>query len=147
MLKDRSAVKQFTRGGERTMRSATGNNPMKFMPDTGAALEVMFLKQRDGFMHGPDGFENALRDIRRHQTAVFAALQPALAELLSNLSPDEIEAAVGGGFLGTGSRAKYWDAFVARWDEKASVGDNGMLDAFLQAFAESYAAAAGKAGT
>jgi len=144
MLQDRAAVKQFTKGGERTMRSATGNNPMKFMPDTVSAIEVMFLKHRDGFMQGPDGFENALRDIRRHQTAVFAALQPALAALLSGLSPDEIEANVGGGLLGSGSRARFWEAYVAQWDEKATAGDNGMLDAFLHAFADAYAAAVGK---
>jgi len=146
MLQDRAAVKQFTKGGERTMRSATGNNPMKFMPDTVSAIEVMFLKHRDGFMQGPDGFDNALRDIRRHQTAVFAALQPALAALLSGLSPNEIEASVGSGILGSGSRAKFWEAYVAQWDEKAAAGDNGLLDSFLQSFADAYAAAAGKAG-
>ncbi len=146
MLQDRAAVKQFTKGGERTMRSATGNNPMKFMPDAVAAIEVMFLKHRDGFMQGAEGFDNALRDIRRHQTAVFSALQPALAALLEGLAPDEIEAAVGSGMLGSGNRAKFWEAYVARWDRKAETGDNGMLDAFLHAFAEAYAAAAGQAG-
>lgn len=145
MLQDRAAVKQFTKGGERTMRSATGNNPMKFMPDAVAAIEVMFLKHRDGFMQGADGFDNALRDIRRHQSAVFAALQPALAALLSGFSPDEIEEAVGSGMLGSGNRAKFWDAYVQAWDTKATAGDNGLLDAFLHAFAEAYAAAAGQA--
>lgn len=145
MLQDRAAVKQFTKGGERTMRSATGNNPMKFMPDAMAAIEVMFLKHRDGFMKGDDGFDNALRDIRRHQTAVFAALQPALAALLAGLSPDEIEGAVGSGMLGSGNRAKFWDAYVEAWDAKAAAGDNGLLDAFLHAFADAYAAAAGQA--
>ncbi len=146
MLKDRAAVKQFTKGGERTMRSATGNNPMKFLPDTTQALEAMFLKPRDGFMNGPDGFDNALRDIRRHQSAVFAALQPALASLLSGLSPDEIEDSAGSGMLGGASKGRFWDSFVERWDTKAEAGDNGMLDAFLTAFAAAYAAAAGQAG-
>ena len=110
-----------------------------------AAIEVMFLKHRDGFMQGPDGFDNALRDIRRHQTAVFAALQPALAALLSGLSPDEIEETVGSGLLGSGNRAKFWDAYVEKWDAKAAAGDNGLLDAFLHSFAEAYSAAAGQA--
>ena len=143
MLQDRAAVKHFTRGGERTMRSATGNNPMKFMPDTEQAMETMFLKPRDGFMRGPDGFENALFDIRQHQGAVFAALQPALAQLLSGLSPDEIGGEAGGGIMG-GGKSKSWDVFVERWDGKAAIGDNGMLDAFLDAFSKSYAEAIGK---
>lgn len=145
MLQDRAAVKQFTKGGERTMRSATGNNPMKFLPDTQQALEIMFLKPRDGFMAAPEGFENALRDIRRHQSAVFAALQPALASVLSGMSPDEIEDGAGTGLLGGASKSKFWDAYVERWDAKAEAGENGLLDSFLQAFARAYAAAAGKA--
>ena len=139
MLQDRANVKQFTRGGERTMRSATGNNPMKFLPDSQQALEAMFLKPRDGFMMGPDGFENALKDLRLHQMAVFAALQPALAEVLRGLSPDEIEGrdATAPNLLSSG-KGKHWDTFVKRWDDKAQQGDHGMLDAFLQAFSRAY---------
>ena len=145
MLQDRAAVKQFTRGGERTLRSATGNNPLKFLPDSEQALEALFLKHRDGFMKGPDGFENALRDIRRHQTAVFAALQPALAQVLSGLSPEEIEEARGSGLLSGSGKGRAWETFVERWDAKADKGENGMLDAFLEAFAEAYARAVSRA--
>lgn len=143
MLQDRAAVKQFTKGGDRTMRSATGNNPLKFLPDAEQAVEAMFLKPRDGFMEGPEGFQNALSDIRNHQSAVFAALQPALASLLSGLSPDEIEDSAGSGILGGASKNKLWEAYVERWDTKAEAGDHGLLDAFLAAFAKSYIEAVG----
>lgn len=146
MLQDRANVKHFTKGGERTMRSATGNNPMKFLPDTDQALEAMFFKPRDGFMNGTDGFDNALKDIRMHQGAVFAALQPALAKVLEGLSPDEIADEAGSGLLGGSSRAKAWESFVERWDTKANTGDNGMLDAFLEAFAKAYSAASARQG-
>ena len=63
LLQDRANVKQFTKGGDRTMRSATGNNPLKFLPDANQALDAMFLNPRDGFMAGADGFENALKDV------------------------------------------------------------------------------------
>ena len=146
MLQDRASVKQFTRGGERTMRSAIGNNPMKFLPDAEQAFSAMYLKPRDGFMAGAEGFENALGDIRRHQMAVFAALQPALAEVLSGLSPDDIEnrETTAGNLLSGSKKGRHWEAFVSRWDEKASTGDHGMLDAFLRAFAKAYAEAASK---
>ncbi len=140
MLKDRAAVKHFTRGGERTMRSASGNNPMKFLPDTEQALEAMFLKPRDGFMKGPDGFENALHDIRQHQAAVFAALQPALAHVLAGLSPEEVSGEAGSGIMG-GGKSRAWETFVERWDAKAETGENGMLDVFLSAFSKAYAEA------
>ncbi|KIN75121.1 Type VI secretion system FHA domain protein [Sulfitobacter noctilucae] len=146
MLQDRASVKQFTRGGERTMRSATGNNPMKFLPDAEQAFVALFLEPRQGFMQGAEGFENALRDLRQHQKAVFAALQPALADVLTGLSPDEIEDRDGktGNLLAGSKRGRHWDAFVQRWDEKASGGDHGMLDVFLRAFAKAYAEAAVK---
>jgi type VI secretion system protein ImpI len=146
LLRDRSAVKQFTRGGERTMRSATGNNPMKFLPDAEQIIEAMFLRRRDGFMEGAEGLGNALADIRRHQAAFFAALQPALAAVLSGLSPDEVEDGAGSGILGAASKGKLWETYIQRWDAKVEAGEHGMLDAFLDAFAKHYAAAVGKAG-
>ncbi|RAP41100.1 hypothetical protein BYZ73_11765 [Rhodovulum viride] len=144
MLRDRASVKQFTRSGERTMRSASGNNPMKFLPDTDAALEVLFLVPRDGFLAGPEGFETALADLARHQQGIFAAIQPALAAVLEGLAPEAVEAGTTGGNLLAGSRkARAWDSYVARWDALAGKGENGMLDAFLDAFAEAYARAQG----
>ncbi|ARC90726.1 type VI secretion system-associated FHA domain protein TagH [Rhodovulum sp. MB263] len=144
MLRDRASVKQFTRSGERTMRSASGNNPMKFLPDTDAALEALFLVPRDGFLAGPEGFETALSDLARHQQGIFAALQPALAAVLDGLAPEAVEAEATGGNLLAGSRkARAWDSYVARWDALAGKGENGMLDAFLDAFAEAYARAQG----
>lgn len=146
MLRDRANVKQFTRGGERTMRSATGNNPMKFLADAEQAFDALFVRPRPGFMMGAEGFESALGDLRRHQAAVFAALQPALAEVLEGLSPEEISerGETASGLLAGSKRGRNWDAFVALWDEKSSAGDHGMLDLFLQAFARAYAEAAAR---
>ena len=122
------------------MRVATGNNPMKFMADPDQAFEALFVKPRDGYLTGPDGFENALVDIRRHQAAVIAAVQPALAEMLDGLSPTEIEEETGGGMLGGGAR-KAWDEFSKRWETRAAQGENGMLDAFIKAFSRHYSEA------
>lgn len=141
LLQVRDAAKQFTRGGERTMRRNSDNNPLKFLPNADQAIEAMYLKHRAGFLKGPDGIAEALRDVRVHQTAVFAAIQPALAQLLGDLSPEEIEqaAGAGGGMLGSGKRTKAWETFVERWDGKASSYDNGMLGEFLEHFAKAYA--------
>lgn len=148
MLKDRANVKQFTRGGERTMRSATDNNPMKFMQDAEQAFSTLLIKPRDGFMTGAEGFENALSDLRNHQTAVFAALQPALAEVLAGLAPDEVSDRddTSKNLLSGSKKARNWDAFVKRWDTKTGMGDHGMLDVFLNAFAKAYASATADSG-
>lgn len=145
MLQDRASAKKFTKGGERTMMGNTENNPLKFLPDAAQALEVMFLAPRPGFMDGGKGVDSALKDVRTHQMAVFAAIQPALIQLLSDISPEAIEDTAGGGVLGGGKR-KSWDTFVERWDKKVGSHENGMLDAFLAHFAEAYVAAVKKSG-
>ena len=144
MLQDRASAKKFTKGGDRTMMGNTENNPLKFLPDAAQALEVMFLAPRTGFMNGGKGVDEALKDVRTHQMAIFAAIQPALIALLSDISPEAIEEDAGGGVLGGGKR-KSWDTFVERWDAKVGNHENGMLDAFLKHFAEAYVAAVGKA--
>lgn len=140
MLQDRAAVKLFVSNEDRTMRVASGNNPMKFMVDRDQAFEAMFLAPREGYQTGAEGFENALRDVRTHQAAVIAALQPALAEILDGLSPDDIEGDMGKGMLSGGGR-KSWDEFVKRWEARAAQGENGMLDAFVKAFSAHYSKA------
>ena len=138
-LQDRAAARHFTRAGERTMRGATDNNPLKFLPDVEQALEAMFLRPRAGFLQGPEALAEALLDLRRHQVALFAALQPALGALLGDLAPEEVEKAGGGGGLLGGSRkAKAWETFVERWDAKSAPHENGMLDEFLRHFAAAY---------
>lgn len=143
MLQDRATTKRFTKGGDRTMIGAKNNNPLKFLPDAKQAMEVMFVTPRDGFMKAGESVTAGMADIRLHQMAVFAAIQPALIKLLSDLSPDSIDdGSSGGGLLGGGSnKKKAWDTFVERWDAKAGAHENGMLDVFLAHFAESYAAA------
>ncbi|MDO5641176.1 MAG: type VI secretion system-associated FHA domain protein TagH [Paracoccus sp. (in: a-proteobacteria)] len=138
-LRDRSSARHFTRAGERTMRGATDNNPLKFLPSAEQALEAAFLRPRAGFMTGAEGYDGALADLARHQSALFAALQPALAELLQDLDPGRIEAEAKGGLTGQ-KKARAWEAYVALWDAKAA-HENGILDEFIRLFAQAYRAA------
>lgn len=141
-MRDRSAARHFTRAGERTMRGASDNNPMKFLPSAEQAVEASFLRPRAGFMSGAAGYDDALSDLARHQSALFAALQPALAELMQDLDPGPIEAEAKGGLTGQ-RKSRAWDTYVSRWDAKAA-HENGMLDEFIRLFAEAYRAADSK---
>lgn len=139
-LQDRSAARHFTRAGERTMRGANDNNPLKFLADSAQALDALFLRPRAGFLTGAAGFDQALDDLRRHQAALFAALQPALIGLIQDLEPDRITAEISGSGLTSNRKAKAWDSYVARWDARAA-GENGILDEFIRLFAQAYRAA------
>ncbi|MEL6915895.1 MAG: type VI secretion system-associated FHA domain protein TagH [Pseudomonadota bacterium] len=140
MLQERSAVKVFVALDDRTMRVATGNNPMKFEPDANRAFDMLFVEPKDGYQTGGAAFANALEDVRRHQSAVMASVQPGLAEMLEGLSPAEIEEDSGGGMFSGGGR-KAWAEYTKRWESRAAQGENGMLDAFIKAFGRHYGSA------
>ncbi len=138
-LKLRAAARRFTRSAEQTMRRATDNNPLKFLPGPEQALEAVLFRPRAGFLSGAAAIGEAHADLRRHSIAVFAALQPALVKLVEDLSPDAIEASSSGkGFLSGQRKAKFWDSYVETWDAKTHPHENGMLDAFLILFAKGY---------
>ncbi len=140
MLQARAEVKKHTRSSPRTMQSSADNNPLKFMPDTKQAIETLYLKPRPGFQQGAHGVGAALEDVRLHQAAIFAAIQPALAGMLEGLSPEEIDGGhAGGGLLGPGGRGKAWDSFVKLWERKSQHHENGMQGEFLKHYASAYA--------
>ena len=140
MLEARAATKQSTRIGTRTLPGGSDNNPLKFLPDTTEAMDVMFLRPRAGYKDGPEALDEALGDLRKHQMALFAAIQPALIQMLDGLSPAEIEAQVSGGLMSSGS-GKAWERFKKLYAERTNGFDNGLIDVFLKHYAASYSAA------
>lgn len=145
LLQARSAAKQSVRSTRRTMLAAERNNPLKFLPSAEEVLLALFARPRPGYQHGADAVRAGFADIKRHQYAVTAALQPALARLLEDLSPESVEARAGGGLLGS-RKARAWEIFVERWDAKTHPHENGMLDVFLAYFAEAYDRGTGDGG-
>jgi type VI secretion system protein ImpI len=136
LLKARAAAKTMTKSASRTMISAADNNPLKFVPVAQEAIEIMFRRNRVGYMGARQSVEEAFADLKSHELATYAAMQKALARLLDELSPETIEAKVGTSAFPL-KKGRAWDAFVARWEEK-NANANGMLDAFLAYFAEAY---------
>jgi len=137
LLRVRSEGKQRYEKSSRTMIGRDDNNPLKFIPTANEALAVMFGPARQGYLRGPATMQSSFDDIKHHQYAVQAALQPALARLLEDLSPEAIEDKVGAGRFSSKS-AKAWDLFVERWDAKTHPYENGMLDVFQAYFSDAY---------
>ncbi len=137
LLKARAATKQSLKSGSRTMIGAEANNPLKFMPSAEEQLETMFGTSRQGYMRGAETVQKSFNDIKMHQYAVHAALQPALARLLEDMSPESVEEKVDAGRFGS-KDARAWQIYVERWDAKTHPYDNGILDVFLAYFSEAY---------
>lgn len=137
LLRVRTKTKVSMRSGSRTELGNTANNPLKFVPSAEESLEVMFGKGRAGFQRGPDAVQDGFDDIKKHQFAIYASIQPALAELLEDLAPEAIEQKVEGGRFSS-KHAKAWEIFLERWDAKTEPYENGMLDVFNIYFAKAY---------
>jgi type VI secretion system protein ImpI len=102
----------------------------------------MFGPQTKSYLDARRAFEQGFNDIKSHQLRTFTAMQQALAMLVNDLDPKAIDKSIEQGGAITklvGSRkAKLWDAYVSRWQSKTSRFDGGLLDAFMEYFAQCY---------
>jgi type VI secretion system protein ImpI len=145
LLSARAAAKQFVKSGSRTQIGGLNNSPLKFKPTAKEAMETMFVQRHESYLSSTVAFQQGFDDIKRHQTAVYAGMQPALARLLEDISPEAIEERTPGGIVGS-KKARAWETFVETWDAKTHPHENGMLDVFLAYFAEAYDEAIRKTG-
>ncbi|MCT7374154.1 type VI secretion system-associated FHA domain protein TagH [Chelativorans salis] len=140
MLKARASAKVLTRSGHQTMVGPADNNPLKSVPGSEDILEIMFTRNRTGYLDAKRSVEEAFNDLETHEYATYAAMQQALFRLLEDLSPEAIERKVPAAVFAS-RKARAWDAFVATWKAREDAHENGMLDVFLAYFAEAYAKA------
>jgi type VI secretion system protein ImpI len=139
LLQARAEAKSISRSGKRTMIKAAENNPLKFLPTAEEALQVMLTPRGKGYLGPKETLESTFADLKLHHFTLLAAMQAAANDLLNEMSPDAVEKSSGNkkSLLG-GNKGKLWDEIVIRWAAKSGKRENGMLDAFLDAFAEHY---------
>ena len=137
LLGARAAAKQFVKSSSRTMIGGINNSPLKFKPNATEALTTMFAQKTESYLGAVAAFSQGFDDVKRHQTAVYAAMQPALARLLEDLSPESIEERSTGGIMSS-KKKRAWELFVERWDAKTHPYENGMMDVFLAYFSDAY---------
>jgi type VI secretion system protein ImpI len=142
LLKARLQTKGIVRSVNQTTIQALDNNPLKFSATTKDALEIMFGPPTKSYLDARRAFEQGFKDIKSHQLRTFTAMQQALATLISDLDPTAIDKATdqdaGISKLIVSRKAKLWDAYVSRWQAKTRHFDGGLLDAFMDYFAQCY---------
>jgi type VI secretion system protein ImpI len=142
LLNARLQAKRLTRSSNQTIIQAVDNNPLKFSPSTEEALRIVFGPPTRSYLDGPRAFAQSFDDLKQHQIRTFAAMQQALAMLVEDLDPQAIEheTAPDKGIAGlvASRKARLWDAYVARWDTKKRRYEGGLVDVFMDYFAECY---------
>lgn len=94
LMGERTALKNEYRM-TRTMVRPEGNNPFKWAPPQRLAIEV--LRSGDtGFAAGTEAVTEGFRDVKIHIICMLAGMRAAVAETMNSLSPETIEAGVGG---------------------------------------------------
>jgi type VI secretion system protein ImpI len=142
LLNARLQAKRLSRSTSQTMIQAIDNNPLKFAPTTEEALRIMFGPATSSYLDGRRAFEQSFDDLKKHQIRTFAAMQQALAMLVEDLDPQAIDHDTGVdkgiAALVTSRKAKLWDTYVARWQKKKRRYEGGLVEVFMDYFAECY---------
>jgi len=142
LLNARLEARRLARTGNQTMIQALDNNPLKFSPTAEDALRIMFGPPTHSYLDAQRTIEQSFEDLKAHQIKTYAAMQNALRMLLEDLDPQTIESQkeADRGLAGVvGSRkARLWDAYVTRWQAKTGRHEGGIVDAFMQYFADCY---------
>lgn len=138
----RAQSKGAMRSSNMTMIQAIDNNPLRFSPTTEDALRILLGPPTTSYLSAHKALENSFGDLKRHQVAVFAAMQQALTDLMAELDPDKIEASVeegkGVGALLRSRQARAWEHYQTVWKAKVGKSEHGMLDVFMRLFSSAY---------
>jgi type VI secretion system protein ImpI len=142
LLEARQMTKRLYRSSNQTTVQALDNNPLKFAPSTGDALRIMFGPPTRSYLDAQRALEQSFGELKSHQLRTFSAMQHALRLMLGEFDPDVIDntAAADRGLAGmVGSRkARLWDIYVARWQARTQGRADGLLNAFMDYFADCY---------
>ncbi len=115
-----------------TTLGPTDNNPLKASQSTDEAFSLMF-SEGPGYLKLHAAIEASFADLKAHAFSTFAAIQPAVDELLADLSPDSIVDAAG-----AARKPKLWEAYLERWHAKAGEGGTKLLEEFWQIYSRQY---------
>ncbi|PWS38073.1 type VI secretion system-associated FHA domain protein TagH [Falsiroseomonas bella] len=130
---------------EHTIIRARGNNPLKFSTDDDDAMAALLGAGRRSAMRPAEAVAEVLRDLREHEVAWLAAMQPALRTLLAELSPDALPPPAQGASRSPQQKARAFDALEARHAALLQGLSEDFDGIFGRAFARAYEAELRKA--
>ncbi len=148
LLRTRSQERQKVRVAQ-TLIASKDVNPLKFMPDTDAALLALIRGAGDSYLEGDKAVTGAFRDLADHQVRTWSALQMALRRMIDRFDPAEVEREMDEtGLLETlvagGRSAKMWQLYEERYREIAQAAEERFLGEVGADFRDAYETEGGK---
>jgi type VI secretion system FHA domain protein len=142
ILRTRALIKSEFRI-EQTKIGAVGNNPLKFLDDPEEIVRAMIGAPTPGFQEARAALGDGMRDLKAHQLAMVAAIQTALARLLTQLDPEALKSRLESrplleAVLPGARKARYWEAFEESYKSIAAELEEDFNGVFGKAFAEAY---------
>jgi len=138
----RAAAKQELRADVTTIQ-ARNNNPLKFSPDAGTAIEQLLQPPMRGFMMGPAAVNDVMDDLLGHAIGTMAGMRAALTGVLERFEPSQLEGQLSGSsmldaVLPMNRRAKLWELYLQHYKRIRDDAQDDFHDLFGKAFIEAY---------
>jgi FHA domain-containing protein len=138
----RAAAKQEMKADVTTIQ-ARNNNPLKFSPDAGVAIEQLLQPPMRGFMMGPVAVNDVMDDLLGHAIGTMAGMRAALGGVLDKFEPGKLENKLAGNsvldsVLPMNRRAKLWELYLQHYKRIREDAQEDFHDLFGKAFIEAY---------
>jgi type VI secretion system FHA domain protein len=142
VLRARERMKDELRMRGTTFQPAH-NNPLKFSANVDDAFHNLLVKRNPAYLAPTDAFEDALHDIRDHQTAILTATRLAFETMLAQFDPERLQDEFErqnkkGSILGVPAKMRYWDLYRDKYGVLAKDADASFRKLFGEEFAKAY---------
>jgi type VI secretion system protein len=119
------------------------NNPLKFSASVEEALRKLLDAGGMRYLGPVESLREAFGDLKNHQSAVDAAMQGALDDLLFRLEPSELQERFDRGLkrnplLGVVNKTKYWELYTEFYPLLNQRDTRGLPAVFTEEFTRIY---------
>lgn len=142
VLRARALMKREIRS-EMTIIASRDNNPLKFLPDSQAALAQMLGGSMSGFLPALPAIDGAFDDLKTHELALMSAMREVVLDLLQRFDPANIERQIEAGgmmdkMMSANRKARMWDRFVELHRSSAARSEDDFQRVFGERFTQAY---------
>jgi FHA domain-containing protein len=137
------AASKYELHAQVTMIRSRNNNPLKFVPDSTAALEQLLQPPLRGFLGGEEAMNDAMADLVGHAIGTMAGMRAALDGVLDRFTPAELEQKLGQGsvfdnLLPMSRKARLWELYLQHFQSIRSEAQDDFQALFGKAFLAAY---------